>query len=103
MTDIIEAGDHRCFANVLQKQGNALLASQHLKECIEIRTRVLGNENNNTIIDMSSLASSYRGLGRHQVAVELWEKVLGVRRRLGATITLTPFMSWAMSQYHIVT
>jgi tetratricopeptide (TPR) repeat protein len=85
MEDVVEAGDHYGFGNVMERAGDNKSAVPHLERCVEIWRRSLGDENKNTLWAMGNLAVSYKAIGSFQKALELEEKVLDVRETtLGA-------------------
>ena len=49
---------------------------------IELRRRVLGEENPNTLLSMANLASLYRNQSRYTEAEQLYARVFEVRRRV---------------------
>jgi len=85
MEDVVEAGDHLCFGNVMKDAGDSKSAVLHFERCVEMWRGLLGEENRNTLAAMGNLASSYEKIGSFHKALELKEKVLNVSKTtLGA-------------------
>ena len=85
MEDVVEAGDHFGFGDVMRRAGDNKSAVLHLERCVEMWRGSLGDEHENTLAAMGNLAISYTEIGSFQKALELEEKVLDVRRTtLGA-------------------
>jgi tetratricopeptide (TPR) repeat protein len=83
MEDVVEAGDHYSFGDVIRKAGDVKLSVLHLERCVEMWRGSLGNEHEDTLLAMGDLALSYKEIGSFQKALELEEKVLDV---LGKTL-----------------
>ena len=81
MENVIEAGDHLGFGDALWKAGNARLSVSHMEKCVEMWCRTLGDEDENTLSAMVTLALVYKIVGRSQDALKLEEKILEVRKR----------------------
>ena len=80
--DIVEAGDHCAFGQVLNYTGDHRPAVMHLERCVEMWRASLGDEHLNTLSAMVNLAFCYDNIGDHQRAVEMKKKVLGVYKRV---------------------
>jgi tetratricopeptide (TPR) repeat protein len=85
MEDLVEAGDHFGFGNVMDTAGDSKSAVPHLERCVEIWRGSLGDEHGDTLAAMGNLAGSYMSIGSFQKALELEEKVMDVEKTtLGA-------------------
>lgn len=82
LEDIVEAGDHRSFAHVLSETGGRQLGVYHMERCVEIRRRLLGEENKLTVITMGELSFYYAYSGRNQEALDLQERVLEMQKNV---------------------
>jgi tetratricopeptide (TPR) repeat protein len=80
--DVVEAGDHLGFGNVLDRNGNGRLSTVHLERCVELWKASLGEEHLNTLKAMLYLANSYGAMGKNQKALELYEPLLHVQERV---------------------
>jgi tetratricopeptide (TPR) repeat protein len=80
MGDVVEGGDHFGFGHVMWRTGDNMSALPHLERCVEMWRDSLGDEHNNTLAAIGSLAISYKQLGSFQKALELEEKLLDVKR-----------------------
>jgi non-specific serine/threonine protein kinase/serine/threonine-protein kinase len=67
------------LASLYHDQGQA--AEPLLAKVLKVRSRVLGEENPDTLDSMINLAEAYRLLGRHSEAEELLDKTLKIGRR----------------------
>jgi tetratricopeptide (TPR) repeat protein len=80
MEDVVEAGDHAGFGNVMRAAGDDKSAVTHLERCVEMWRESLGDEHGDTQAAMVNLANSYAEIGSFQKALELEEKVLEVSK-----------------------
>jgi tetratricopeptide (TPR) repeat protein len=82
MEDVIEAGDHFGFGDVMRETGDNKSAVPHFERCVEMWRGSLGEEHADTLDAMVCLANAYVEIGSVQRALELEEKVLGVQRTM---------------------
>ncbi|PVF95584.1 TPR-like protein [Serendipita vermifera] len=66
----------------LDECGDYAMGIEHLKHCLEIQTRELGEDHPDTLNTMSNLANSYAKVGNQREMMELHERVLRSRRSL---------------------
>ncbi|KAG8845552.1 hypothetical protein FRB91_001665 [Serendipita sp. 411] len=81
--DVVEAGDHYGFGDILSEEGNGL-AIPHLEQCVKQWKFSIGSNTNTTLASMVMLSNSYYSLGKVQEALQLeeevfqkWKQVLG--------------------------
>ncbi|KAG8782587.1 hypothetical protein FRC20_011914 [Serendipita sp. 405] len=72
--DIVEAGDHYGFGDILSEEGNGFAIS-HLEQCVEIWKVSVGSNTKPTLDSMAMLSNSYYSLGKVQEALQLDEEV----------------------------
>ncbi|KAG8819521.1 hypothetical protein FRC19_009726 [Serendipita sp. 401] len=78
--DVVEAGDHYGFGEILSEEGNGL-AITHLEQCVEIWKSSLGSNTKTTLASMVKLSNSYYSLGRVEEALQLREEVFQKRKQ----------------------
>jgi tetratricopeptide (TPR) repeat protein len=82
MEDVVEAGDHLSFGEVMRRAGDNKSAVPHLERCVDMYRGSLSEGHNSTLWAMVQLANSYSESGRAQKALKLEEKVLDARKTI---------------------
>jgi hypothetical protein len=79
--DVVEAGDHLGFGDVL-RNGDRRLATVHFEQCVELWKASLGEEQKSTRVATLDLARSYHRMRKNQEALELCNRLLQVQERV---------------------
>jgi eukaryotic-like serine/threonine-protein kinase len=79
---LVEAAVRQTIANTFRDLGLYPEAQQHLQRAVDLRTKVQGQEHQDTLAAMSDLAGLYLDQGKFAAALALHAKVLESRRRI---------------------
>jgi len=79
---LVEAAIRQTIANTFKDLGLYPDAQPHLERAVELRTKVQGQEHQDTLTAMSDLADLYLDQGKFAAALALHTKVLQSRRRI---------------------
>jgi len=79
---LVEAAIRQTIANTYKDLGLYPDAQPHLERAVELRTKVQGQEDQDTLTAMSDLADLYLDQGKFAAALALYNRVLQSRRRI---------------------